>query len=59
MEPMSISRAINLGKKCEIEIRHVKADGTIKKDGVFGVKDFHEKLLHLSDLYDEDDMSCC
>ena len=48
------SEPMNLGKKNEIEIRHVKADGTIKKDGVMGVKGFHEKLLSLRDLYDYD-----
>ena len=50
------TRAINLGKQCEIEVRHVKADGTVKKDGVLGVKDFQEKLLHLKDLYGEGDI---
>ncbi|HST20564.1 MAG TPA: hypothetical protein VLR90_05580 [Blastocatellia bacterium] len=48
--------SMNLGKKCEIEVRHVKADGTIKKDGVFGVEGYHDKILHLSDLYDADDI---
>src|SRR6185503_20365864 len=48
--------SMNLGKKCKIEVRHVKADGTIKKDGVYGVKGYHDKILHLSDLYDEDDI---
>lgn len=50
------SKSINLGKQCQIEIRHVKADGTIKKDGVYGVEDFQEKLLHLNELYDPADM---
>ena len=46
---------MNLGKKCEIEIRHVKANGAVKKDGVYAVEGFHDKLLHLSDLYDDDE----
>ena len=50
------SEPMNLGKKCEIQIRHVKADDTIKKEGVRGVQGFHDKLLHLSDLYDKDDV---
>ena len=53
---VSYPEPMNLGKKCEIEVRHVKADGTVMKSGVLGAKDFQEKLLHLSDLYDEDDI---
>ncbi|MGA9768730.1 MAG: hypothetical protein WBV94_06810 [Blastocatellia bacterium] len=53
---VNYSQPMNLGRKCEVEIRHVKANGTIKKDGVYGVKGFHDKLLHLSDLYDEKDI---
>lgn len=45
---------INLGKQCNVEIRHVRADGTINKDGVKGSNGFHEKILHLRDLYDKD-----
>jgi hypothetical protein len=50
------SKSINLGKQCEIEVRHVKADGMIKKDGVYGVPGFQDNLLHLEDLYDEKDI---
>ena len=56
-EPMNLGcpESNKLGKECEIEIRHVKADGSVNKDGVLGAKGFQEKLLHLSDLYDTDD----
>ncbi len=50
------SDSMNLGEKRKIEIRHVKADGTIKKDGVLGSIDFQDKLLHLKDLYDKGDI---
>src|ERR1044071_7228719 len=46
---------MNLGEKGEIQIRHVEANGTVKK-GVIGAIDFQEKLLHLKDLYDKDDI---
>jgi hypothetical protein len=45
---------MNLGKQCKIEIRHVLADGTINRDGVEGAEGFHERLLHLKDLYNKD-----
>jgi hypothetical protein len=45
---------LNLGKQCSVEIRHVLADGTVKRDGVKGADGYHDKLLHLKDLYDKD-----
>jgi hypothetical protein len=42
---------MNLGKKCQIEIRHVKANGSIKKDGVKSANGFHGGLLHMKHLY--------
>ena len=44
----------NLGKNCEIEIRHVKADGTVYDKGAKASATFHDELLHLKDLYGED-----
>jgi TIR domain len=41
----------SLGKRCEIEIRHVKADGTIYNNGARASATFHEGILHLKDLY--------
>jgi len=44
----------NLGKNCLIEIRHVKADGTIYDKGAKASTTFHDELLHLRHLYGED-----
>lgn len=51
--PINTAEKMNLGKKCCIEVRHVKANGSIKKDGVKGAATFHDGLLHLKDLYGE------
>jgi hypothetical protein len=41
----------DLGKKGSIEVRHVLANGKLKRDGVKGAKNFHKNLLHMRDLY--------
>ena len=41
----------DLGGNSRIEVRHVGADGKVKRDGVKGAKGFQKKLLHLKDLY--------
>jgi hypothetical protein len=43
-----------LGKKCQLEIRHVKKDGSIYDKGAHATATFHDELLHLRDLYGED-----
>ena len=48
------SEPLNLGKKCQIEIRHVKANGKTKTDGVKDAPGFHDQLLHMKELYGED-----
>lgn len=40
-----------LGQQCKLEIRHVKADGSIYNDGAVASATFHSELLHLKDLY--------
>jgi len=47
------SEPINLGKNCGIEVRHMKANGKPKRDGVKRSPTFHDELLHMSDLYGE------
>ena len=42
---------LNLGKKCRIEVRHVRSNGQPKNDGVKGSPTFHDELLHMKDLY--------
>src|ERR1044072_5423517 len=42
---------VDIGAKCKIEVRHVRANGKPKRDGVKGAKDFQKMLLHLKDLY--------
>lgn len=44
---------MNLGKQCGIAVRHVKADGSLKQDGVKASPTFHDELLHMIDLYGE------
>ena len=39
------------GENCTLEVRHVKADGCIHRQGATAAKTFHEQLLHLKDLY--------
>jgi hypothetical protein len=51
---VNFSEPMHLGKKSKIEIRHVRNDGTIEREGTKRSRDFHEKLLHLKDLYGED-----
>ena len=47
------SAKMNLGKKCGIEVRHVKANGSIKRAGITASATFHSELLHAIDLYGE------
>jgi hypothetical protein len=49
-----VDKLKNLGKKCQIEIRHVKANGAIYDQGAKASATFHDELLHLKDLYGED-----
>lgn len=37
-----------------IEVRHLNADGSIKRGGVKSSKLFHKRILHLKDLYGDD-----
>lgn len=50
---VNAAEKMNLGKKCHIEVRHVKADGSINKGGVTASDTFHDELLQLKDLYDD------
>lgn len=43
----------SLGQNCEMEIRHVKADGSIYDKGAEASATFHRELLHMKELYDE------
>jgi hypothetical protein len=45
---------MSLGEKCQIEIRHVKEDGTIYNEGAKASPNFHDQLLHFKELYDVD-----
>jgi esterase/lipase superfamily enzyme len=45
---------INLGKNSIIEVRHVKANGEIKKTGLMESPMFHRELLQLKELYGRD-----
>lgn len=44
----------SLGQNCVIEVRHVKADGSINRSGARATDDFHSEILHLRDLYGVD-----
>jgi hypothetical protein len=44
-------KKINLGKKCVIEIRHVRANGKTKTGSAFASNTFHSELLHFDQLY--------
>jgi hypothetical protein len=44
------SQPINLGKKCRVEVQHLKADGE-HTEGVKALPTFHGQLLHMKDLY--------
>jgi hypothetical protein len=44
----------SLGRNCKVEIRHVKKDGSVYKQGARASKTFHDELLHMRDLYGED-----
>jgi hypothetical protein len=44
----------SLGENCTMEIRHVKADGTINQEGARASKGFHDHILHLRELYGVD-----
>lgn len=49
----SIHCEIKLGTKCsKIDIQHIGADGNPKTDGIKIPEPFHDKLLHMYDLYD-------
>jgi hypothetical protein len=48
------SEPLNLGKKCKVEVRHVKANGKVVKGKPVGAYGFHDKLLHLKDVYGKD-----
>src|ERR1044071_755207 len=43
----------SLGQNCVVEIRHVKAGGTVNRDGAWAAKDFHDHILHFQELYGE------
>src|SRR5689334_2616420 len=43
-----------LGNKCRLEIRHVNADGNPYNNSARASETFHDELLHLKDLYGED-----
>jgi hypothetical protein len=45
------SEPINLEKNSTITVRHVKANGKVRKDRVKGSPSFHSQLLHTEDLY--------
>lgn len=47
----NLSGQFNIGKKSKIEVRHVNADGEVKRDGVKPAPNFHDQLLHMEDLY--------
>src|SRR5262249_46531111 len=51
---VQVAPPLKLGKKCLLEVRHVKADGTVRKDGVVSSETFHDELLHLKELYGAD-----
>jgi hypothetical protein len=53
-QPEKMNLKMNPKKKCKIEVRHVKANGKTKKDGVTRSTTFHDELLHLRDLYGRD-----
>ncbi|HKP11007.1 MAG TPA: hypothetical protein VJZ91_02815 [Blastocatellia bacterium] len=44
----------SLGDDCLIEVRHIRADGTINQDGALASDTFHGEILHMSQLYGED-----
>jgi hypothetical protein len=44
----------DIGKKCMIEVRHVRADSSVNREGVRPAPNFHENLLHMKDLYGKD-----
>jgi hypothetical protein len=44
---------MKLGKDCQIEVRHVRADNSINTDGVTCSPSFHGNLLHMKHLYGE------
>jgi hypothetical protein len=50
-EELPSGNLMSLGQKCQIEIRHVKADGTIYDEGAKASTNFHKQLLHLNELY--------
>jgi len=43
----------SLGQNCTVEIRHVKADGTVNREGAWAAEGFHDHILHLKELYDK------
>ena len=45
---------MSLGEKCQIEIRHVKEDGTTYDEGAKASPNFHDQLLHFRELYGVD-----
>jgi hypothetical protein len=51
---MQFDELKSLGKQCEIEIRHVKADGTVYNNGAKGSATFKDELLHLDYFYGEE-----
>src|SRR5690349_5228053 len=51
---MKFDELKNLGENCQIEVRHVKADGAIYNEGATASATFHDELLHFKDLYDVD-----
>lgn len=50
-----VKKRLNLAKKGLVQVRHVKADGKTKQRcKVEAEKGFHDKILHLYDIYGED-----
>jgi hypothetical protein len=44
----------NLGNNCKLEIRHVKADGSVNQEGARPSATFHDEVLHMRELYGVD-----
>src|SRR4051794_27152471 len=53
---LQIKDLMSLGANCQIEIRHVKEDGTIYNEGAKASPNFHAQLLHFNELYGDDDV---
>jgi hypothetical protein len=54
-DEVNVAKPLKLGcENCTYEVRHTRADGTAKRDGVVWAPTFHKHLLHMKDLYGYD-----